>query len=42
MLNLIEEFTRECLAIRTDRRLRATDLVDILWPRYRRQSDEKC
>jgi transposase InsO family protein len=30
MLNLIDEFTRECLAIRTDRRLRSTDVIDVL------------
>ncbi len=30
MLNLIDEFTRECLAIRIDRRPRSTDVVDVL------------
>lgn len=30
MLNLIDEFTRECLAIRIDRRLRSTDVIDVL------------
>jgi len=30
MLNLIDEFTRECLAIRVDRRLRSTDVIDVL------------
>ena len=30
MLNLIDEFSRECLAIRIDRRLRSTDVVDVL------------
>jgi putative transposase len=30
MLNLIDEFTRECLAIRVDRKLNSTDVIDIL------------
>jgi transposase InsO family protein len=30
MLNLIDEFTRECLAIRIDRRLRSPDVIDVL------------
>ena len=30
MLNLIEEFSRECLAIRIDRRLRSADVIDVL------------
>ena len=30
MLNVIDEFTRECLAIRVDRRLKSTDVIDIL------------
>ncbi|WP_204114533.1 IS3 family transposase [Shimia biformata] len=30
MLNLIDEFTRECLAIRIDRKLRSTDVIDML------------
>ena len=30
MLNLVDEFTRECLAIRIDRRLRSTDVIDVL------------
>jgi putative transposase len=30
MLNVIDEFTHECLAIRVARRLRATDVIDIL------------
>jgi transposase InsO family protein len=30
MPNLIDEFTRECLAIRIDRRLRSTDVIDVL------------
>ena len=30
MLNLIDEFTRECLAIRVDRKLNSTDVVDVL------------
>ena len=30
MLNLIDEFTRECLAIRVDRRLLSTDVIDVL------------
>ncbi|MGR3269842.1 IS3 family transposase [Thalassococcus profundi] len=30
MLNLIDEFTRECLSIRIDRRLRSTDVIDVL------------
>ena len=30
MLNLIDEFSRECLAIRIDRKLRSTDVIDVL------------
>jgi len=30
MLNLIDEFTHECLAIRIDRRLNSTDVIDVL------------
>jgi putative transposase len=30
MLNVIDEFTRECIAIRVSRRLNATDVVDVL------------
>jgi putative transposase len=30
MLNVIDEFTRECLAIRICRRLRSTDVIDVL------------
>jgi putative transposase len=30
MLNIIDEFTRECLAIRVSRRLKAVDVVDVL------------
>jgi putative transposase len=30
MLNLIDEFTLECLAIRIDRKLRSTDVIDVL------------
>ena len=30
MLNLIDEFTRDCLAIRIDRKLRSTDVIDVL------------
>jgi putative transposase len=30
MLNLIDEFTHECLAIRVARRLKATDVIDLL------------
>ena len=30
MLNVIDEFTRECLAIRVGRRLRSTDVIDVL------------
>jgi len=30
MLNIIDEFTRECLAIRVSRRLRSTDVIDVL------------
>ena len=29
-LNVIDEFTRECLAIRVDRRLKSTDVIDVL------------
>ncbi|PWK50974.1 hypothetical protein C8D95_1196 [Silicimonas algicola] len=27
---LIDEFTRECLAVRIDRRLRSTNVIDVL------------
>jgi len=30
MLNIIDEFTRECLAIRVNRKLRSTDVIDAL------------
>jgi hypothetical protein len=30
MLNLIDEFTRECLAIRVDRKLKSADVIDVL------------
>jgi transposase InsO family protein len=30
MLNLIDEFTRECLGIRVDRKLNSTDVIDVL------------
>ena len=30
MLNVVDEFTHECLAIRVERRLRATDVIDVL------------
>jgi putative transposase len=30
MLNVVDEFTHECLAIRVARRLRATDVIDVL------------
>ena len=30
MLNLIDEFTHECLAIRVDRQLNSTDVIDVL------------
>ena len=30
MLNIIDEFTHECLAIRIDRRLEAIDVIDVL------------
>jgi len=30
MLNIIDEFTRECLAIRIDRRLKSIDVIDVL------------
>jgi len=30
MLNIIDEFTRECLAIRVDRKLKANDVIDAL------------
>jgi putative transposase len=30
MLNVLDEFTRECLAIRVQRRLNATDVIDVL------------
>ena len=30
MLNVIDEFTHECLAIRVDRKLKSTDVIDVL------------
>ena len=30
MLNLIDEFTRECLTIRVSRKLNSTDVIDVL------------
>jgi transposase InsO family protein len=30
MLNVLDEFTRECLAIRVDRKLKAADVIDVL------------
>ena len=30
MLNIIDEFSRECLAIRINRKLKATDVIDAL------------
>jgi putative transposase len=30
MLNVIDEFSRECLAIRVDRKLRSADVIDVL------------
>jgi transposase InsO family protein len=30
MLNVVDEFTRQCLAIRVDRHLRSTDVIDVL------------
>ncbi|WP_092497017.1 IS3 family transposase [Faunimonas pinastri] len=30
MLNVIDEFTRECIAIRIDRKLKSTDVIDVL------------
>jgi len=30
MLSVIDEFTRECLAIRIDRKLKSTDVIDVL------------
>ena len=30
MLNIVDEFAHECLAIRVDRRLNSTDVIDVL------------
>jgi transposase InsO family protein len=30
MLTVIDEFTRECIAIRVDRKLKSTDVIDVL------------
>ena len=30
MLNIIDEFTRECLAIRVNRKLNSADVIDVL------------
>ncbi len=30
ILNVVDEFTRECLAIRVDRRLKSADVIDVL------------
>jgi hypothetical protein len=32
MLNLIDEFTYECQAMRVDRRLNSADVIDVLGP----------
>jgi len=32
--NAVREFTRECLAIRIDRKLRSTDVIDVLSDRF--------
>jgi len=34
MLNLIDEYTRECLAIRVDRKLNSTDVIDVLTDQF--------
>ena len=34
MLNLIDEFTKECLAIRVDRKLNSTDVIDVLTDQF--------
>ena len=31
MLNVIDEFTRECIAIRVERKLKAVDVIDVLF-----------
>src|SRR3954452_24513541 len=31
MLNVVDEFTHECLAIRVARKLKAIDVIDVLW-----------
>jgi len=33
-LNLIDEFTRECLAIRVRRKLNSTDVIDVLTDQF--------
>ena len=30
MLNVIDEFTSECIAIRVERKLKAVDVIDVL------------
>ncbi len=30
MLNVIDEFTRECIAIRVERKLKPVDVIDVL------------
>jgi putative transposase len=30
MLNVIDEFTRECIGIRVERKLKAVDVIDVL------------
>ena len=30
MLNVVDEFTRECLAVRVARKLKAVDVIDVL------------
>lgn len=34
MQNAIEEFSRECIAIRIDRKLKSTDVFDVLSDRF--------
>ena len=42
MLNVIDEFTRECLAIRIDRRLKSTDVIDPVGPFHPARRAEPC
>jgi hypothetical protein len=42
ILNVVDEFTRECLAIRVGRRLNSTDVIDVLSDLFCKSQDLIC